>query len=78
MGEFVRHKNATWMVTGISNQLGFNTFHLVNIDSGVTTVTQRYLLETVPFVEFDLETVVEDDFELHQQTPSTQLLFAAL
>ena len=38
------------MITDITKSIAWNDYHIVNIDSGATAVTQRYKLEHIPFL----------------------------
>ena len=59
-GECVRFKGKTCLVNSITSRLGWNQYHLVDIDTGHSCVAARYQLERIPFLDTDL---ADDIFE---------------
>ena len=51
VGECVRHDSRTWLVTAIRNVVGWNQYHLVDLDTGLSVVRARFQLETIPFID---------------------------
>ena len=50
VGECVSYDGKTCMVTSIENALGWNQYHLVDIDTGHSCVAARYQLTVIPFL----------------------------
>ena len=50
-GECVRHDGRTWLVTAIRNVVGWNQYHLLDLDTGLSVVRARFKLETMPFID---------------------------
>ena len=59
-GECVGFKGKTCLVNSITSRLGWNQFHLVDIDTGHNCVAARYQLERILFLDTDL---ADDIFE---------------
>ena len=51
VGECVRHDGRTWLVTAIRNVVGWNQYHLLDLDTGLSVVRARFQLETIPFID---------------------------
>ena len=60
-GEYVRTDGRTCYVDHVSNTLGYNEYHLIDIDSGTQLKRARYQLE--PMVALNLVAVPDDNFE---------------
>ena len=59
VGDCVRHDGRTWLVTAIRNVVGWNQYHLVDLDTGLSVVRARFQLETIPFIDV----VADGDFD---------------
>ena len=70
VGEFVRHNDRTWQVTDIVNTVGWNQYHLVDIDTGESVVRARYQLDTIPFLDI---MAPDEDFELEIQVTHPEM-----
>ena len=62
VGDYVLSEGRTCFITKIVNSLGFNTYHIVDMDSGVVLTKARYQLEYLPILASG-----DDDADFQQQ-----------
>ena len=75
VGECVCCDGRVWLVSATQNRFGWNQFHLVDLDSGVSAVMRRFQLETLPESAEDrsTESTVNQKWRYHSDADLTHL-----